>query len=276
MAQASKQHALILYFSGTGNTWLAAKAIKARLGEKGVSSDLAAIEEIKGSVDVSAYSVIGVGYPVYVFSIPGYVYRFIKKLPPGEGRRAFVFSTMGGGTFGSEALAALLLRNRGYSVTAAKPFVAVDNDPVLTGSADPRDPATKAALDKMLRDVTHWADEILDGKSAIHGNSAGMKLAAAAAGLAFRKLVPFHASSMPFWFLKADERCTGCGLCERFCPRGNIKESLRNPRFGTRCIFCERCVNLCPKNAVHFLFSKTRPQYRAPGFHPPLLRNATS
>lgn len=267
--------ALLMYFSATGNTWLAAERIRSRLFKDNILCDLRSIEKIRGEVDLAPYSMIGIGYPIFLFSIPGYVYGFIKKLPHGKGRKAFVFATMGGGTFGSEALAALLLRNRGYRVIGAKPFVAANNDAILTGSVAPDAPETKSSLDKMLDDLSDWVDDLLDGKAETIKNTTGWKLAAAITGLAFRKLVPFHAFATPFWFLKADRRCNGCGLCERICPVGNIKKSLRKPRFGTRCIFCERCLNLCPQNSIHFLFSRWRPQYKAPGFRPPLLRKAT-
>jgi len=268
--------AVIFYFSGTGNTWLAASRIAQELKRHGVSSDLAALEETSGVPDISDYDMVGIGYPVYSFAIPGYVHRFLKKrLPAGEGRKAFVFSTMGGGTFGSEALASFLLRRRGYRVIAARPFIAPTNDMVLIGSQAPDSPLAKASIAGLLADVSSWVRQMLEGKAGISGDNPMMKLGAAALGFAFSKMISFHAFSMPFWFLKADERCTRCGLCERICPVGNIKGSLSNPRFGTRCIFCERCLNLCPHNAVHFLLSRRRPQYRAPGFTPPLLRAAT-
>lgn len=270
-----KRKTLILYFSGTGNTWLAAEKLKARLSERGIASDLKAIEEIRTDVDLGPYSTIGIGYPIYLFSVPGFVYRFLKKLTAGEGRKAFVFATMGGGTFGSEALAALLLRNRGYRVIGAKPFVAPNNDAVLTGSENPDSPEAQADIEGLLRGIDSWVDEIVEGKGSIYKNKVSTKLAAAITGFAFRKLIPLHAFSMPFWFLKADKRCTSCGICERICPVGNIKGSLKIPRFGTRCLLCERCLNFCPKNAIHFLFSPWRPQYRAPGYKPPFLRKPT-
>lgn len=270
----AREKALIFYFSATGNTWLAAKTIARRLSERGVQTDIAAIEEMSAMPDLGRYSMIGVGYPVFVFSIPGYVQRFIRKLPQADGRRAFAFATMGGATFGSEALASLLLRSRGYRVIGARPFVAANNDRVLTGADAPDAPETREALERMITDLESWTDDMLCGKSWIERNTTLWKLAAALPGLAFKKLIPFHAATMPFWFLEADFGCTGCGYCECICPVGNIKNSLKKPAFGTRCIFCERCLNYCPKNSIHFLFSRRRPQYRVPGFRPPLLRRA--
>jgi ferredoxin len=52
----------------------------------------------------------------------------------------------------------------------------------------------------------------------------------------------------------ADERCTACGSCARDCPAGAIVMAgtgpARRPRWGWQCEGCNRCINLCPREAV--------------------------
>jgi ferredoxin len=50
--------------------------------------------------------------------------------------------------------------------------------------------------------------------------------------------------------LYADEACTGCGLCERICPVGNIKLSDNHPQFASQCMLCLRCLHACPQEAI--------------------------
>lgn len=63
-------------------------------------------------------------------------------------------------------------------------------------------------------------------------------------------------------------RCTGCGVCQRNCPNGSIRVSMKdNERFGTggsprrkivdrfdlnlgRCMLCGICVEVCEFNAI--------------------------
>ncbi|RLE56597.1 MAG: NADH-plastoquinone oxidoreductase subunit [Thermoprotei archaeon] len=50
-------------------------------------------------------------------------------------------------------------------------------------------------------------------------------------------------------------KCTGCGLCARYCPSFAIelitKDKRRYPVFHIyRCIFCHQCVEVCPVKAI--------------------------
>ena len=46
------------------------------------------------------------------------------------------------------------------------------------------------------------------------------------------------------------ERCTGCGVCEGFCPVGAISVSRKVHIAVGRCIGCGRCVDECPEGAI--------------------------
>lgn len=266
---------LIVCFSGTGNTWTLSRAIAKGLSDNGVQTDVLAMEQASEPLDITGYSIIGIGFPVFVGSIPANVYRWVRKLPSGQGRKTFIFSTKGGGTFGSEALLAFLLAKRGYRVVAGKSFFAPCNDGMLIGTEDMNDPAVARKFTDLDPLGESWAKGILEGSATLEKNTASWKLFAALFGLLFRYSIQFHIDFLTDFYLKADKRCSGCGLCERICPTGNIQGSLEKPRFGTRCVLCERCLNYCPVKSIHFLLSPLRPQYRAPGFKPPVLRKAT-
>jgi MinD superfamily P-loop ATPase len=50
------------------------------------------------------------------------------------------------------------------------------------------------------------------------------------------------------------ERCTGCGLCARFCARGVwMKDGdVYRPQQLARCAECGACWNVCAADAVDF------------------------
>lgn len=45
-----------------------------------------------------------------------------------------------------------------------------------------------------------------------------------------------------------DSRCDHCGICEKECPMGAI----RNGKTGSACIRCLRCVTNCPQKALQY------------------------
>jgi len=59
----------------------------------------------------------------------------------------------------------------------------------------------------------------------------------------------------PALHLSADaSRCTDCNKCSRDCPMGlDVSNMIRLERMeNTECILCGVCVDICPKQAIHF------------------------
>lgn len=50
-----------------------------------------------------------------------------------------------------------------------------------------------------------------------------------------------------------NEKCTRCGECIRECPMGAIEQDPFETRFS-ECIVCLRCVEVCPEDAVTFMY----------------------
>lgn len=274
MAQASKQRALILYFSGTGNTWIMASAIAREFERSGVSADLLALEQAPGNLDLSGYDMLGLGFPIYAWCFPSNVRRFLERLPRVTGKRAFVFSTMQSSSLGSEALAARYLKYKGFEVLSARAFLVVNNETIYYGPADPRDSWTLDMIEQMKAKAPEFVREILSGTGVIERNNPFYVFCSQLTGIGFDLLDGWLASRN----FRITEDCTACGVCERICPEGNIAEALSWPGFRNRCLMCERCVNFCPMKAIiHPLHRAPHSdvRYCAPGYRPPLLRKPT-
>ena len=60
-----------------------------------------------------------------------------------------------------------------------------------------------------------------------------------------------------------EEKCTACGLCERICPRDNIKRPEGSPVWEHRCVECLGCLHICPVKAIDYgEITKGRKRYR--------------
>ncbi len=72
-----------------------------------------------------------------------------------------------------------------------------------------------------------------------------------------RFLCPFGAiagltSSLSLYKYRRTEACTECGLCEKICPTQEANsEALKG-----ECYLCNRCVEICPQNAIEFTRKK--------------------
>mgnify|MGYP001144110016 CR=1 FL=1 len=51
--------------------------------------------------------------------------------------------------------------------------------------------------------------------------------------------------------MEVGEGCTGCGICEKVCPVGNIKLVDGRPKFQHRCEMCFACDEWCPTDSIH-------------------------
>ena len=59
-------------------------------------------------------------------------------------------------------------------------------------------------------------------------------------------------------------RCTGCGLCARTCPVGNIEMQNGRPAWLHRCENCLACYNWCPVHAIEGAIARKNFFYRNP------------
>lgn len=48
------------------------------------------------------------------------------------------------------------------------------------------------------------------------------------------------------------EKCISCGKCKRVCPMNvDVPNNCRKRKNGTECILCTKCIDECPKKALH-------------------------
>ncbi|MBN2380539.1 EFR1 family ferrodoxin [candidate division WOR-3 bacterium] len=264
------QRALILFFTGTGNTWFLADSITKELRKRGFKADMIALER-SGGLDPDTFELLGIGFPVYSGCFPYNIWRFVRDLKNVHGKPAFVFSTKAQATPGSEALLARLLARKGYRVLSARSFIAPSNETLLLGPEDISKPEVLKKLERVKNEVPGFVEDMFAGNGVIEKDNTFMLLSSLVSGLAFYLNTGYLTN------LKVTDKCSRCGLCEEICPAGNIGSSLTRPRFRNRCLVCERCVNFCPQRSiVHpVTFVRTSIRYRAPGYRPPLLRKAT-
>lgn len=261
--------ALIIYFSGTGNTDLITSETVSRLRRKGWDVEAVSIETLDaGSRDFNFHlrtmDLLGFGFPVYKFSYPEImeqIFPFLLNLKPSD-KPFFVFSTYC--RFASTALHRFALKientqtadsQRAHTAVALREFKCPSN-----GISSLKDPGSRAYTDVMYfspgidRLLDDFADEILAGYALYAENGCGVRHRGSLNEVRRERLVG-KIEKARYPRLTVDPGlCVGCGLCAKRCPEVNLimEGKLAVPRDESDCLHCLRCLHICPKNAISF------------------------
>ena len=240
----------IFYFSGTGFTERVGKGLIKEFIGLGQDASLHYIPDLMGKDPIKEISqlddgdMIGIMYPVHSFNAPEIVVRFARKLPLGNGRKAFIVKTAGDKSdinAGSSLLLIKTLKKRGYLVEYEELVQMPTNFGVRY-----EDDFIRKLVRESEKLVVIIAEEIVKGRKKAFKKNLGTEVFTVATRvewLGAHILARFH--------FKVDKTCNLCRLCIKDCPTKNIHEQDGHIKFGTACTFCMRCIYACPQKAIH-------------------------
>lgn len=232
----------LAWFSGTGGTKMAAGCL---------ADDLAALGGEVSSIRISKEAsgippgteMLGVLFPVHAFHEPEPVRKYLETLPMGGGMPAFVLSVSGGGEMcpntASRVSVVRQLSRKGYQVSYEGMIVMPANIGVSTGFP----------LNRLLLDILPLRTQAIAG-ALDRGESRHPKILAVDRLFARTGKIEERGGRFFGRRIRVKAACTGCGLCSRNCPTGNIVMSDDRPVFGKNCAFCLGCLYCCPVDAL--------------------------
>lgn len=232
----------IYFYTGTGNSLWTAKKLAEKLGDTElIPITLTGKEPMQPSADK-----IGFIFPVHIWGIPSPVVDFLDRLKAGSSGYYFAVAVHAG------QVAATLLQLKkmleGKNIKLSSGFsVCMPSNYIPWGGADSQDKQRKrfdAALDK----ITNIASFISAGKEMPpEKGPAWQNIFLSAIYRSSYDRVP--RMDKPFY---ADEKCTGCGICEKICPAQNISLVDKKPAWLHRCEQCFACLQWCPEEAIQY------------------------
>ncbi len=245
------------FFSGTGNTLLVVKKMRDTFKEKGIDVNLHKIEGSNPD-EINLEHVIGIAFPVAVFSTYPFVWDFIKALPDTTGTEIFMVDTLGGFSGGIVGPLREIVKKKGYTPIGA---MEIQMPPNIFYIQD--EETNQSKVEKGLITAKMYALDLMNGKTKWERFpvlSDAMRLFSIGA----LKLTEIDLHQKFFIFDADDEKCSKCGICVDLCPVKNIKmEENEYPKHSLNCQYCLRCTSFCPRQAIPCKFNYKRKTYHA-------------
>ncbi len=281
---------LILYFSGTGNTYLAANEIANILNQKGITTSVESVEVFDPN-RVKEYDCLFFGFPIYALRMPEFLNDYTEKISLPRKRGVFVFSTYGIYPGNAMKTVARKLQKRGFIPIGTGGAMLPGTDGLLFIKKDSRterkiknkDYKTTRGIrklrEKALKSVTKILSEDISDKRFERVKRIPLSPVGIVLDILFQIIYrPMEKSFKKKFY--ADENCSHCKLCEMICPSHNITVTKTEVTFSNKCYLCLRCIHQCPEESIQIgQFTKNSIRYRGPGgdYYPlSILRSKTT
>jgi ferredoxin len=239
---------MIYYFSGTGNSFAAAKYLAEGLGED--LMDIAvAIKENKYEYTLKKDEKLGFVFPVYAWAPPKAVTEFVKNLELYYSGDPYIFAVCTCGASAGKTMDFFekALEENGLVLDSGFSVVMPDNCITLFEPDSEEEVAEKLekadqTLDNILRAVKlSWSDFFRVKRGKFSSVLSGV--VSPAFNMGALKTKPFYVT----------DACIGCGLCEKICTSGCIEMTAGIPVWTQdKCNMCLACLNRCPVTAIQY------------------------
>lgn len=234
---------IIYCFSGTGNTRRACEGLVRSFKALGHEADIYMLTAENSPPPPNGYDRIVVAYPVHAFNAPAPILKFLKKLPKcRQFIPSYLLRTSGEPlklNHASGILPKRILKKKGYPVRGELHYVMPYN--IIFKHSDGMAARMLHAMEVQLPK---------DAKMVLAGTGNLERINPLRRFVSFVLRIEHPAMPLIGRTFKSSKDCTGCGLCAKSCPQGNIKIVDGKPKFGGACVGCMSCSFRCPKDAM--------------------------
>ena len=236
-----------IYFSGTGNSRFAAELF---CNEYDKDTKVFSIEDDNVFEAVKHEETLVFAYPVQYSTAPKILRDFIidnKEL--WSHKWVFIIATMGLFSGDGAGVLGRLLKKYGAKILGGlhlKMPDSISDEKILKRPLEKNKELVRKSEGKIKKAVCL----LKLGKPTQEGIGVAYRLA----GFFGQRLYFGHKTKNYSNKLRVDEdKCTGCGKCEKLCPMNNIRVINKKAVQNNQCTMCYRCINNCPKQAMTLL-----------------------
>ncbi len=230
---------IIFYFSGTGNSLKVAKDIAKEMQNCEIVS-MGSSEHY----DLQAgYKTIGFVYPTYFRGEPHKVHEFILNLNLKDNSNAYYYAVTTCGRYEGNALIHIkhLLKRKNITLHYAKMLDMFSNYVVAYDMRTTIEEETQQSQKDLVKII----------QSIKNKETNKLPITEPLQEIAYRILIKLAPNMDKNYNVSND--CTGCGICKKVCPVGNIDLDDNNrPYFNHHCEQCVACIQYCPNRAINY------------------------
>jgi ferredoxin len=241
----------IYYFSGTGNSLFAARELQNLIPG---SECLPIVSLAKNKYVKSSDESVGFIFPIYTQTIPLPVVDFIKKINLDSAKYIFAVSTQGGGQGNTINELNKLLKKKKKCLDSYFVFNTVLNMPFIKDFNERVTDEKIFNFNSIIRErIASIKDIIVSGKQMLAIDPQYITPVPYFFKLIGPYLIPLgRYIEKKFITFYCDNKCTGCGTCEKVCLSGTIKLVDNKPLWQKKikCYQCHACMNFCPEMAI--------------------------
>ena len=245
-----------IYFSGTGNSRYAVQLFCDRYDK---NSKAFSIEDDRVIQAVEREDILVFAYPIQYSTVPKILRDFVnnhKEL--WKNKKIFVIATMGLFSGDGAGILGRLLQGYGAEILGGlhlKMPDSISDEKVLKRTPE----ANRELVKKAEKKIEKAAYLLKAGKPTQEGIGIFYRMA----GFFGQRLYFGNKTKDYSDKLKVDEeKCIGCGKCEKLCPMNNIRIIDKKAVQNSRCTLCYRCINHCPTQALTLLGKRVVQQSR--------------
>ncbi len=267
----------IYYFSGTGNSLYVAKELEKRILETKL---IPIVTLLDSDIIKTSAKTVGFVFPVHSLTIPIAVKKFIKKIDLTSAEYIFAVATRYGTVFkGFEKIDQLLKRKNKHLDSYFILNMGHNEAPRHKGYKVPSE-SDILLLEKVVLDKLDLIKDVISMKG-INREKDTDYLVETLSNPVFSYLIEnivIFAMDISedigvVNYFYHDNKCIGCGTCEKVCLTKKIKMVDQKPIWqkNVLCYMCFACVNFCPAQSIQidyipFIKSYTKENGRYP--HP--------
>lgn len=234
---------MILYFSGTGNSEYVAKLVAEKNCDTLVSmNDLIKHEKTETLNSEKPFVFVA---PVYAWRLPKIITKFIQNTTF-EGNNKFYFIlTCGKDTGNAVSYIRTLCNKKNIIFMGLSSIVMPDNYLLIFPAI--KESEAKTIVENTSPNIEKISKLIMAGEKLAPENvSISGKIMSGPVNALFYK---FIVSAKGF---RAEDICTGCGICATLCPLNNITMVESKPVWSKNCTHCMACICKCPVEAIEY------------------------